>query len=131
MPLILLVDDSKTMRLVLRTHLAGMECDFVEAESGRGALDLLAGPDSIDLVISDVRMDDIDGIELVRAIRQREDFGTRVGVVLISGEHSGTVRARSFLAGADDFLEKPIDPYQLRRLVKELLATPPASGEAG
>jgi len=123
MPLILLVDDSKTMRLVLRTHLTSLGCDFVEAESGRSALTLLAGPNEIELVISDIRMAGIDGLELVRTIRGHEDFGTRVGIVLISGDHSATIRARSFLAGADGFLEKPVDPEKLRRLVNELLAS--------
>lgn len=121
MSLILLVDDSKTMRLVLRAHLAGTGADFLEADSGRSALDILADTPAIDLVISDVRMDDIDGVALVRAIREREDFGTRVGVILISGDNSATVRAKGFLAGADEFLPKPVDPETLQRLVGELL----------
>ncbi len=121
MALILVVDDSRTVRQVLQVHLAGMGFDFLEADSGRVALEILAATPAIDLVISDVRMDDIDGIELVKAIREREDFGTRVGVVLTSSDNSGPVRAGGFLAGADEFLAKPIDPATLRRVVRELL----------
>lgn len=120
MPLILLVDDSKTMRQVLRTYLMGMGYDFLEAGSGRAALDLLL-EERVELVISDVRMEDIDGIELTQAIRKREDLGTRVAIILISGDRSATLRAKSFLAGADEFLEKPLDPTQLQTLVADLL----------
>ncbi len=119
-PHILLVDDSKTMRQVLRTHLMGSGYDFLEADSGRAALDVLS-QQAIDLVISDVRMEDIDGIALTQHIRKREDLGTRVAIILISGDRSASLRARSFLAGADEFLEKPLDPAQLQSLVEGLL----------
>ena len=117
---ILLVDDSKTMRQVLRTHLMGSGYDCLEAYSGRAALDVLS-QQSIELVISDIRMEDIDGIALTHHIRKREDLGTRVAIILISGDHSARLRARSFLAGADEFLAKPLDPARLQSLVSELL----------
>lgn len=128
MPQILLVDDSKTMRQVLRTHLMGMGYDFVEADSGREALEILAR-EPVELVISDIRMDDIDGIALTQAIRKREDLGTRVAILLISGDQSPTLRARCFLAGADEFLAKPLDPRRLQGLVTNLLVQsfPPPS----
>lgn len=123
MPPILLVDDSKTMRQVLRTYLMGMGHTFLEADSGRQALEVLENT-PVELVISDIRMADIDGIELVHAIRQREKLGTRVAIILISGDPSPSVRARAFLAGADEFLKKPLDPKQLQQLVNELLDRP-------
>jgi len=117
---ILLVDDSKTMRQVLRTYLMGKGYEFFEAESGRGALETLEA-NKIDLVVSDVRMSDVDGIELVREIRRREPLGGRIAAILISSDRSASVRARSFIAGADEFLEKPLDPKRLQSVAAELL----------
>jgi two-component system, chemotaxis family, chemotaxis protein CheY len=119
-PRILLVDDSKTMRQVLKTYLIAPHYELVEAESGRRALEILAAS-QVDLVVSDVRMEDIDGIELVRSIRRKEVLGERVPIVLISGDHSANLRARCFLSGADEFLEKPLDPDGFRGIVDALL----------
>jgi two-component system chemotaxis response regulator CheY len=117
---ILLVDDSKTMRHLLRAYLMGNEYEFLEAASGAEALEVLEG-NLIDVVISDVRMADIDGIELVRTIRRREPLGRRVATVLISGDRSPNIRARALIAGADEFLEKPLEPRRLQRVVTYLL----------
>lgn len=121
-PRILLVDDSKTMRMVLRTHLSHAARDFVEAESGRRALEIMAA-EQVDLVVSDVRMEDIDGIELVRTVRSMERLGERVPIVLISGDRAPELRARCLIAGADEFLAKPLDPQELRGVVDSLLET--------
>jgi CheY-like chemotaxis protein len=118
---ILLVDDSKTMRHVLRTHLMGMDWEFFDAESGRAALDVLAAH-RVEVVISDVRMADIDGLELIREIRQREKPGEHIAAILISSDHSPEMRARGFLAGADAFVAKPVDPQRLKAIVSDLLA---------
>lgn len=118
---ILLVDDSKTMRHVLRVHLSGDGHEFVEAGSGRDALEALERQ-PVDLIVSDVRMEDIDGLELVRRIRRREKLGQRIPIILISGDRSPELRARCMIAGADEFIQKPVDPGVLRRLVADLLA---------
>jgi CheY-like chemotaxis protein len=118
---ILLVDDSKTMRHVLRVHLSGSGHEFVEAESGRSALEALERS-PVDLIVSDVRMEDIDGLELVRRVRKRETLGQRVPIILISGDRSPALRARAMISGADEFIQKPVDPHALRRLVDDLLA---------
>lgn len=118
-PIILLVDDSKTMRHVLRVHLVGSAGDFLEADSGRRALEILES-EQVDLVVCDVRMADMDGLEVVRRTRRRETFGTRLPFVLISGDRSEGLRAQCFIAGADEFLPKPVDPVELRRVVDEL-----------
>ncbi len=108
------------MRQVLRTHLMGEGHEFLEAESGRSALEVLAS-EVVDLIICDVRMEDIDGIEFLRAVRSNEKLGTRIPVVLMSGDRSSSLRARCFIAGADEFLPKPLDPDHLHRIVDQLL----------
>jgi CheY-like chemotaxis protein len=117
---ILLVDDSRTMRQVLRTHLMGLGHEFVEADSGRAALEVLASS-SVDLVICDVKMADIDGIEFLRTVRHGEELGSRLPIVLMSSDRSSSLRARCFIGGADEFLPKPINPADLERIVKHLL----------
>jgi two-component system chemotaxis response regulator CheY len=114
---ILLVEDSFSMRAFVRSALevqdSGLEdVEVVEASSGFDALRLLPrGP--YDLVITDINMPDINGLELVRFIRKSDQHkGTRV--MLISTQSSERDRERGLALGADAYLSKPFSPEQLR-----------------
>jgi two-component system, chemotaxis family, chemotaxis protein CheY len=113
---ILIVEDSFSMRAFLRSALeapgSGLgEIDVVEAASGFDALRLLPrGPYA--LVISDINMPHINGLELVRFIRQSDQHkGTRV--LLISTQASDRDRERGMQLGADAYLAKPFTPEGL------------------
>ncbi len=113
---ILIVDDSFSMRAFLRGALEGAQADLgeievVEAASGFDALRMLPrGPYS--LVISDINMPHINGLELVRFIRQSDQHkGTRV--LLISTQASERDRERGLSLGADAYLAKPFTPEGL------------------
>jgi two-component system chemotaxis response regulator CheY len=113
---VLVVEDSYSMRSFVRTTLEGVEelgeVEVVEAASGFDALRLLPrGP--YDLVISDVNMPDINGLELVQFIRKSEQHKT-TPVVLISTQSSERDRQRGIALGADAYLTKPFTPEQLR-----------------
>jgi len=113
---ILVVEDSHSMRSFVRTALeAALKSvtpfEICEATSGFDALRLLPrGP--WDLLISDINMPDINGLELLSFIR-RSDAHRGTPVVLISTQSSEKDKARGFTLGANAYLVKPFTPEQL------------------
>ena len=123
MPKILVVEDSFSMRSFVRSALeAGGELgevDVVEASGGFDALRLLPrGP--YDLVITDINMPDINGLELIQFIRTNEHHRT-TPILLISTQSSERDRARALSLGADGYVAKPFTPEDLRSRVKAQL----------
>ena len=126
MPRILVVEDSVTMRSFVRNALesdprqtAGL--DVVEASSGFEALRLLPrGP--YDLVITDINMPDINGLELISFIRKSEAH-KNTPIVIISTQSSERDRARGLALGADAYLIKPFSQDALLNEVWRFLPT--------
>src|SRR5919204_2696049 len=117
---ILVVEDSASTRSFIRSALetGGRlgPCDIVEASSGFDALRLLPrGP--YDLVITDINMPDINGLELVQFIRTNEHHRT-TPILLISTQSSERDRKRALSLGADGYVAKPFTPEDLRSRVK-------------
>ncbi len=114
---LLIVDDELGMRQFL-THLFQREGHVVRAaENGRQAMELLrAGPS--DLVISDVRMPDMNGIELLRSARE---FFPEIEVVLMTAFANVDTAREAFLLGAYDFVQKPFDNEVLKETVGRAL----------
>jgi two-component system, OmpR family, KDP operon response regulator KdpE len=105
---VLIVDDEPPIRKLLRMGLGTQGYDVLEAPNGKTALELLAGKP--DLVILDLGLPDIQGHELLRMIRARNDS---VPVVVLSsrGDEAGKVQALDF--GADDYVTKPFGMDEL------------------
>ncbi len=123
---ILIVEDSPAMRTYVRGALEGApelgdDLEIVEAASGFDALRLLPR-NTYDLVITDINMPDINGLELIRFVRQSAHLGT-VALLVISTQSSERDRARSLSLGADEFLAKPFTPDQLVGAVGRCLTT--------
>jgi two-component system chemotaxis response regulator CheY len=117
------VEDSFSMRSFVRSALeAGGELgdvDVVEASGGFEALRLLPrGP--YDLVITDINMPDINGLELIQFIRTNEHHRS-TPILLISTQSSERDRARALSLGADGYVAKPFTPEDLRARVKAQL----------
>lgn len=127
MPRILLVEDSFSMRTFVRTALESEpsklgELEVVEASSGFDALRLLPrGP--YDLVITDINMPDINGLELVQFIRRSEQHRD-TPIVLISTQSSERDRQRGLTLGANAYLSKPFTQEALRKIALEQLESP-------
>ena len=125
MPRILVVEDSYSMRAFVRSVLESGpellgEVEVVEASSGFDALRLLPrGP--YDLVITDINMPDINGLELVQFIRKSE-MHKATPVLLISTQSSERDRERGLSLGADAYLTKPFTPELLRQEAARQLA---------
>jgi two-component system KDP operon response regulator KdpE len=105
---ILVVDDEPPIRKLLRMGLTSQGYQVLEAPSGKTALELLAKKPN--LVILDLGLPDIDGLELLRRIRHREDS---LPVVVLSsrGDEAGKVAALDL--GADDYVTKPFGMDEL------------------
>ena len=117
---ILIVDDMRTLRMALPVYLGKDEFDFDVAATGREGLEIaLKNPP--DLIISDVNMPDMDGLELCRAL-QDDAALSAVPVVLISAEWEDVEAVkRSIAAGASGLVPKPIDSAVLRAAVERAL----------
>jgi two-component system, chemotaxis family, chemotaxis protein CheY len=128
---ILVVEDSASTRSFIRSALetGGRlgPCDIVEASSGFDALRLLPrGP--YDLVITDINMPDINGLELVQFIR-KSDRHRSTALIIISTQSSEKDRLRGMSLGADEYLAKPLSADTLLSAVDRLLSgSPSASG---
>jgi two-component system, NtrC family, response regulator PilR len=114
---ILIVDDEQSFRQVLNLVFETDGNNVRTAMNGRQALELLAA-EPADVIITDVRMPDMDGIELLRAVR--EDLPD-IGVIMMSAFASIETARDAFKLGADDFVEKPFDVEELKLIVRKTL----------
>ena len=110
---ILVVDDSDAARAAIRRPLEEAELDLrvVEAVDGAEALPLALAGD-IDIVITDIIMPKLDGLELLRAIRKQLD-ADNLPIILVTSRADGETRAMSFEAGVNDYLSKPFSSIEL------------------
>jgi DNA-binding NtrC family response regulator len=115
---ILIVDDEPNVRLMFRTALTSEGYTLSVAEDGEAALRAqLATP--ADLMLLDLQMPGLDGLAVLRALRDREDD---VAVVMITAHGSVPHAVEAMKLGAIDFLSKPITPEVLRKTVASVLA---------
>ena len=122
-PAVLVVDDEADLRELLSLTLVRLGLDVDTADSVGSARDLLARS-RYALCLTDMRLPDGTGIELVREVASRGD--TPIAVITAYGSAENAVAALK--AGAFDYLAKPVDLEQLRLLVRSALARPPVSG---
>ncbi len=126
MAAVLIVDDSSAMRAFVRAALEDcLGADVTEAASGFEALRELPRR-RFDLVVADINMPDINGLELIKFMRTSQPH-TATPVVLISTEGSERDRARGLTMGADAFLSKPFEAEALASVVRRLLS--PSDGD--
>lgn len=112
------------MRSLLASTLEELDLPVkvTEASSGFEALRYLPRED-YDLVVTDINMPDINGLELVSFVRNNERY-RNIPLVIVSTEGSERDRDKGLGLGADAYLVKPFDPESLRQIVRDLLARP-------
>src|SRR5690242_4135444 len=118
---ILLVDDDELVRATIAIALADRGYTVVEAANGREAIEELDRTTSIDIIVCDILMPDMDGIETLREVRRR---WPRIPVLMISGgDRSGWNDALGMasLLGANSTLHKPFTPRQLVEQIRTVL----------
>lgn len=116
---ILTVDDASTMRKVVALALTGAGHEVIEADDGVNALTVLQSR-NVDLVITDVNMPRMDGIEFTRQARLLPRF-QRTPILLLTTESDPTIKAKGRAAGATGWLVKPFQHDQLLAVVAKVL----------
>ena len=116
---ILIVEDSRSMRRIVRAALEHDGYQVAESEDGRQALTALREV-TPHLIITDVNMPEVDGISLVREIRRLPAFRF-TPVLILTTEAGEDVRESGRAAGATGWIVKPFDPDQLRQVVAQVL----------
>src|SRR5688500_15333005 len=114
---LLIVDDEQSYRQLLSLIFEGEGHSIRAASNGAEAVELL-NSEPADLVISDVRMPDMDGIEMLRTVRASLPD---MGVVFMTAHASVEAAREAFKLGADDFVTKPFDVDELKLIVKKTL----------
>ena len=117
---VLVVEDSPGMRSFVRASLEeGGFADVVEAANGFEALRLLPR-DRYDLVVTDINMPDIHGLEVLSFMRKSEAHAN-TPVIIVSTEAAQRDRERGMALGANAYLTKPFDPAALRATARRVL----------
>ncbi len=120
---VLIVDDQRTMRLILRDLLHGIGVrEIHEAENGEAALDILHdhGLSYPDLVICDLHMEKMDGMEFCNTVRRSDQLRDRhVPIVILTGDQNSLVHEVSRQVGATKVMTKPINAMQLKNMMAE------------
>jgi two-component system, chemotaxis family, chemotaxis protein CheY len=116
---ILSVDDSTSIRQMITFTLQKEGYAVLEAVDGRDALGKVVS-NAVDMVLTDLNMPDIDGIELIRALRMRPEF-KYTPIVMLTTESSMSKKDEGRHAGATGWIVKPFRPEQLIAVVRRLL----------
>ncbi len=117
---ILIAEDSNTMRLLLVSTIESLEkYIIVEAASGFEALRLLPR-EQVDLIITDINMPDINGLELISYVRNNPNY-QNIPLFIVSTESSDKDLEKGLALGANEYIVKPFDPVRLQELVRKYL----------
>jgi two-component system chemotaxis response regulator CheY len=117
---ILMVDDSRTIRYLVNFSLAKEGFEVIEAGDGEEALSKLQSNTEISLVVSDVNMPKMNGLEMVEAIRKMEQLKL-LPIIMLTTESTGDKVEQARKAGANAWLVKPFNDKQLIDVIKKLL----------
>ncbi len=117
---ILIVDDSASLRQVVKLSLSGAGYEVIEACDGVDALTKLDGR-KIHLIISDVNMPNMDGITLVKSVKTNPDYKF-TPIIMLTTESQEEKKAQGQAAGARAWVVKPFQPAQMLAAVSKLIA---------
>lgn len=114
---ILVVDDDKNTRMLLKAVLEAENYSVSTAENGEEALAVM-DVTHVDLVVLDVMMPKMDGYEFTRILRQSDN---NLPILMVSAKQLPADKKRGFLVGTDDYMTKPIDEEEMLLRIKALL----------
>ncbi len=114
----LTVDDSKTMREMVAFTLRGAGFDVTEAEDGKDALTKTSGK-KFDLIITDLNMPNMDGLQLIAELRQKPEFKF-TPILMLTTEGDDQKKAQGKAAGATGWIVKPFNPEKLIAVINKV-----------
>ncbi len=115
---VLTVDDSKTMRDMVSFTLKNAGYTMFEAEDGVKGLEVVNG-NKLDLIITDLNMPNMNGLDLIRNIRKNSAYAT-VPILMLTTEGDANKKAEGKEAGASGWIVKPFQPEKLVEVVKKV-----------
>jgi two-component system, chemotaxis family, chemotaxis protein CheY len=117
---VLVVEDSSAMRGLIASIVDQIpDCEVIEAAGGFEALKEIPRQ-TVDLVITDINMPDINGFELIAFLRKNPAHKT-TPVIVVSSEGNDTQKKKSLALGANAYVSKPFEPATLKSAVEKLL----------
>lgn len=123
MPTVLVVDDTASIRFLIRTNLELAGYTVIEAEDGQYCLDRLDGADDLpDLITMDIMMPRMDGITAASRIRSNDRFDA-IPIVMVTTQGLQSDMNRATAAGVDAYLTKPFEPDELVATVERVLGS--------
>lgn len=118
MKTIMLVDDSKSIRNILKNTLIG-QYEVLEAEHGKDALSKLSGK-NVDLFLFDVNMPEMDGITLLEEVRKLPEYA-KTPILMLTTETKDELRQKGRELGASGWIVKPCEPDKLLAAIQKLV----------
>lgn len=116
---ILVVDDSISMRSVLTTILEDEGYDVLQANNGRDALDQLQDADAVKLIITDVNMPTMNGIEFTKQVRKNSNHKF-VPIIILTTESEDDMKQQGKAAGATAWIVKPFIPENIIDIINKV-----------
>lgn len=114
---IIVVDDDKEIVELLSIYIQNEGYDVVKAYDGKEALSKVATIPDIDLMILDIMMPKMDGMEVVKELRKE----SQIPIIMLTAKTTDMDKIKGLIAGADDYVTKPFNPLEIMARVKSLL----------
>jgi len=118
-PRILIAEDFEENRIALKLILKHTGFEVIEAEDGQQAIEAVRR-ENPDLVLMDVTLPVIDGLQATREIRRDEKF-ERLPIIIVSAHDSDEIRRQATEAGGSEYISKPVEIEELKRLIEGCL----------
>lgn len=121
---VLVVDDQMFIRRIISDYLENANYHVIEAKNGREALEVFfENPSSVHLVVLDIMMPEIDGLEVCERIRDI----SAVPIIMLTASDDDSNELRGLRLGVDEYMKKPFDGKELVQTVNRLLGNPNSS----
>jgi|SRR5712692_1554547 len=117
---ILLIEDSKDILFLMKMELESLGYSVLTARDGESGLDI-AAREHPNLIISDIKMPGIDGLEFIKRLRAVPELSSMPAIAL-TGYGSEQDVAKALAAGYNAHISKPVDPQELSELIRSLTA---------
>ncbi|AIM25403.1 response regulator transcription factor [Melissococcus plutonius] len=114
---ILIVDDDKEIVELLSIYIHNEGYDVVKAYDGKNALNKVHTIPDIDLIILDIMMPEMDGMQVVKKLRKE----SQIPIILLTAKTTDMDKIKGLVAGADDYVTKPFNPLEVMARVKSIL----------
>lgn len=123
---ILLAEDEHISRLLIAQVLAKLGHNVTSVKNGREALEVLSGHESFDVLLTDIQMPQVDGIELTTILRSEKQYQSiaQFPIIAMTAYAMAGDRENYLKAGMDDYIPKPVDPKLLEIILGQLTGRP-------